>query len=403
MRPAPIAQWLNNAATFSLPGPGVSRFFLTEEHRRLLDYLQEIMISCGLETTIDHSGNLIGRRVSTTSDKTLYIGSHQDSVPHGGAYDGILGICIALAVMWELQEQPLPFSVEIIVFGDEEGTRFNTTLLGSKAISGTFNKQVLNAVDDQGVTLQEGLIHFGLDPTKIPTIARNPATALAFIEVHIEQGPLLETQQLPRGIVSSITGIERHIIHIKGSAAHAGTVPMELRKDALVAASRYIQLVDSLCRQTEDLVGVIGKIEIQPNSVNVIPEEANFTVELRSPHLGKRIIARQHLAELAKELEEIGFVVSDELQYSQEAVTCDTNLINLFRNIFKQENISPTTLFSGAGHDGLAMARLCPIGMLFVRCKKGLSHHPDEATDINDAILATRVLKKSILQLPFKK
>jgi allantoate deiminase len=298
MNDASLAEWLETAASFSLPGPGVSRFFLTAEHRQLLDYLRPLMTACGLKTHLDHSGNLVGRRVSHASDKVLYIGSHQDTVPNGGSFDGMLGILLALAAVCELQDQKLPFTIEVVAFGDEEGVRFNSTLVGSKALSGTFDASFLSDRDDQGISLGETLLDFGLNPQKIPSIARDPQNALGYIEVHIEQGPVLERENLPVGIVSAITGIERHAVSIQGQAGHAGTVPMHLRKDALVAASRYVQWVDAYCKETKDMTGVVGRIEIRANSVNVIPGDAYLTVDLRSPHKSVRRRARKALGEL---------------------------------------------------------------------------------------------------------
>jgi allantoate deiminase len=308
----------------------------------------------------------------------------------------MLGILLALAAVCELQDQKIPFTIEVVAFGDEEGVRFNSTLVGSKALSGTFDASVLSDRDNQGISLAEALLDFGLNPQKIPSIARDPQNALGYIEVHIEQGPVLERENLPVGIVSAITGIERHAVSIQGQAGHAGTVPMHLRKDALVAASRYVQWVDSYCKETKDMTGVVGHIEIRPNSVNVIPGDAYLTVELRSPHKSVRRRARKALGELTDGLAREGFAVEVRLVYSQEGVICGDGLVRKLEAALRKEKISPVSMYSGAGHDGLAMASLCLVAMLFVRCKDGLSHHPDEAIDMNDAIAAKEVLKRFI-------
>jgi allantoate deiminase len=396
MNDAPLFDWLETAARFSLPGPGVSRFFLTKEHHQLIGYLQSLMVECGLRTHLDDAGNLVGRKISNVSDNVLYIGSHQDTVPNGGRFDGMLGILLALSAVYELRDINHPFNLEVVAFGDEEGTRFNSTLLGSKALSGTFDESALSARDDQGMSIAEALHDFGLNPKKIPSIARDQKNALGYIEAHIEQGPVLESQNLPVGVVSSITGIERHAVSIKGQAGHAGTVPMRLRKDALVAASLYVQWVDTYCKETEDMVGVVGKIEIGPNSVNVIPESAKLTIELRSPYKDVRVRARKALSMLTSRLVDSGFAVNSELLYSQEGLICDQVLVRKLETAIQKENIPPVKLYSGAGHDALAMAALCPVAMLFVRCKDGLSHHHEESVDINDAIAAKRVLKRFI-------
>jgi len=360
MNDAPLFDWLETAARFSLPGPGVSRFFLTEEHRQLIVYLRSLMVECGLRTHLDDAGNLVGRKISNGSDNVLYIGSHQDTVPNGGRFDGMLGILLALSAVYELRDINLPFNVEVVAFGDEEGTRFNSTLLGSKALSGIFDESALSARDEQGMSIAEALHDFGLNPEKIPSIARDQKNALGYIEAHIEQGPVLENQNLPVGVVSSITGIERHAVSIKGQAGHAGTVPMHLRKDALVAASFYVQWVDTYCKETEDMTGVVGKIEIRPNSVNVIPESANITIELRSPYKDVRLRARKALSMLTSRLVDAGFAVNSELIYGQEGLICDDVLVQKLEAAIQKENIPPVKIYSGAGHDALAMAALCP-------------------------------------------
>lgn len=394
-----LSSWLEQAATYSYEGSGVSRLFLTKEHKALISWLEKQMSGCGLETELDDSGNLLCRKKSRDSDKTLYLGSHQDTVPHGGKYDGMLGILVALMAVSELEGTDLPFNIEIIAFGDEEGIRFNSTLLGSAAIAGCFDSKVLTCVDDRGITLHQALVEFGLDPEKIPSIARKTKSALGYLEVHIEQGPILEHHNLPVGIVSAITGIERHSITITGQVGHAGTVPMHMRKDALVAAAEYTTWLDNYCRATEDVVGVVGKIDIQPNSVNVIPGVAELTLELRSPNKPKRLEARKEMAKITAGLIERGFIVESQLVYSLDEMDCDKALSQSLKTAIAKEGITPLSMFSGAGHDGLAMGNLCPIAMLFVRCRDGLSHHPEEAIEINDALIAKDVVKNFIIDL----
>lgn len=396
---APLSKWLETAATFSLPGPGVSRFFLTKDHRMLIDYLSEQMRLSGLEVELDAAGNLIGHKASRQSDKVLYLGSHQDTVPGGGRYDGMLGILTALAALYELKDWELPYNVELIAFGDEEGTRFQTTLIGSRAVAGTFDLDVLDLKDDQGVTLRQALLAFSLNPERIPGIARSGDKALGYVEIHIEQGPVLEYNNLPLGLVNAITGIERHLIRIRGKAGHAGTVPMGLRKDALVAATEYVRWLDSYCRENENVIGVVGKLNVFPNSVNVIPEHVELTVELRSPEVERRLAARNALAIISHELMKKGFHIESELIYSQEAIVCDKRLTSQLEEALKRQQVQYVRLFSGAGHDGLAMQKLCPVTMLFVRCKDGLSHHPDEEIDIQDANIAKSVLKDFLVNL----
>jgi allantoate deiminase len=394
-----LAEWLDKAASCSLPGKGVSRLFLTAEHKRLLGYLRPLMERCGLVTEMDDAGNLVARKPALHSAKTLYLGSHQDTVPSGGRYDGILGILVALLAVHELRMVELPFNVEVIAFGDEEGTRFNSTLLGSTAVAGCFDPHILDCTDNSGISLAEALRRFGLNPDNIPGITREKKEAIGYVEVHIEQGPVLEHHHLPVGLVSAMSGIERHMIKIIGTSGHAGTVPMHLRKDALVAAGHYVSWLDAYSKATEDLVGVVGKLDIHPNSVNVIPGSAELTLELRSPHGDTRRQARKELQKVTAKLIEQGFSVESEMVYSLEEVICDEELTGRLESALVKEGITPLRLFSGAGHDGLAMAHLCPVAMLFVRCRDGLSHHPDESIEIDDALKAKDILKHFIKDL----
>jgi len=394
-----LSEWLGKAGCCSMPGPGVSRFFLTKEHRNLLNYLEPLMKRCGLDTQIDDAGNLVGRKPSKLSSKTLYLGSHQDTVPSGGLYDGMLGILVALLAIRELKDEELPFSIEVLAFGDEEGTRFNSTLLGSTAVAGCFDEQILACTDKNGITLREALQQFGLNPDHIPSIARKKEDAIGYVEVHIEQGPVLVNNKLPVGLVSAITGIERHTVKVAGKSGHAGTVPMYLRKDALVAAGVYVSWLDNYCKTAENIVGVVGQLDIHPNSVNVIPETAELTLELRSPDKQTRLKAREQFQTITAKLIDKGFTVESDLIYSLEEVNCDQKLTRRLESAIEKEGIPPLTLFSGAGHDGLAMAHLCPIAMLFVRCCDGLSHHPDEAIEIEDALKSKDILKRFIKEL----
>ncbi|MEX2320663.1 MAG: hydantoinase/carbamoylase family amidase, partial [Saccharospirillum sp.] len=234
-----IMEWSGQAARHSVPGPGVTRLLGSPEHKALLADLKGWMIQAGLTTELDGAGNLVGRTAPKSDRKTLIIGSHQDTVRQGGAYDGMLGILVPLAVLQHLQEQAidLPVNIELIAFSDEEGARFSSTLVGSSALAGTFNPDILNATDRDGISLNSALRSLGANPDQIPSLKRDPAQLAGFVEVHIEQGPVLESLDLPVGVVSAITGIERHKVHITGKAGHAGTTPMHLRQDALLAAT----------------------------------------------------------------------------------------------------------------------------------------------------------------------
>ncbi|HET8905249.1 MAG TPA: M20 family metallo-hydrolase [Saccharospirillum sp.] len=395
-----IMAWSEQAAHHSEPGPGVTRLLGSPEHKALLADLEDWMKQAGLNTELDGAGNLVGRSDHKPDRKTLIIGSHQDTVRQGGAYDGMLGILLPLAVLQDLHDQneALPVNIELIAFSDEEGARFSSTLVGSSALAGTFNPDILKATDRDGTTLESALRGLGANPEQIPSLKRNPAQLAGFLEVHIEQGPILESLDLPVGVVSAITGIERHKVHITGKAGHAGTTPMHLRQDALLAATDVVRAVNDLCQNTEDLVGVVGELNVTPNAVNVIPSGVDLTIELRSPVTRIRETARQQLlAQLNERITTHACQWTHDLVYEQQEVDCSPAIQQQLHNAITACGWKPHTLFSGAGHDGLAMARSMPIGMLFVRCTGGLSHHPDEAITEADADAAAQVIKHALL------
>ncbi len=400
-------KWLEDAAKFSetdnIERDGVTRRCATPEHRAVLDELATWMKSLGMSVRMDNAANLIGRYASPQADaRTLLLGSHQDTVPNGGKYDGMMGVILPLALVSYLHENAIemPFHIDVVAFSDEEGTRFSSTLLGSKVLAGTFKPEMLQARDSQDITLGQALADFGCDTQRIDADRYLPEDVIAFIETHIEQGPQLEQADVPVGVVSAITGIERHEITIKGMAGHAGTVPMRMRQDALVGAAHVIQLVDTLCKNTDELVGVVGKIENAPNGVNVIPQTTTLSIELRSPDDALRRQARtQLLSQIDASLQALNLGVEHRHTYEQPAVQCAQHLIDTMRSALKDARIEPRVLFSGAGHDGLAMADLCDIGMLFVRCRGGISHHPSEAIKPEDLGVAIEVLLNTCQRL----
>ncbi|WP_394170465.1 M20 family metallo-hydrolase [Saccharospirillum alexandrii] len=395
-----IMAWSEQAARHSEPGPGVTRLLGSPEHKALLTDLEGWMKQAGLATELDGAGNLVGRTDHKPNRKTLIIGSHQDTVRQGGAYDGMLGILLPLAVLQHLHEQneTLPVNIELIAFSDEEGARFSSTLVGSSALAGSFNPDILNATDRDGTTLESALRSLGANTDQIPTLKRDPTQLAGFLEVHIEQGPILESLDLPVGVVSAITGIERHKVRITGKAGHAGTTPMHLRQDALLAATEVVRAVNDLCQNTEDLVGVVGELNVTPNAVNVIPSGVDLTIELRSPVTRVRETARQQLLALLNDrIAAHACQWKHDLVYEQQEVDCSPAIQHQLHNAITSCGWKPHTLFSGAGHDGLAMARSMPIGMLFVRCTDGLSHHPDEAITEADANAAAQVIKHALL------
>lgn len=399
-----ILQRLDEAAICSQPGPGVTRTFCSDEHRQVLPLIEKWMQAAGLTTERDAAGNLVGRcPQARAGEPTLIIGSHQDTVTNGGKYDGMLGVVLPLAALEAMREagDDLPYGIEVVAFGDEEGTRFQSTLVGSRALAGTFSDEMLHAEDADGVSMAQALKAFGGDPYQIPALARDSERTLGFFEVHIEQGPILENKNLAVAAVTALTGIERHRLWVTGKAGHAGTTPMEVRQDALVAAAQMVVVVDKHLQATPDLVGVIGKLEVRPNAVNVIPATVEMTFELRSPHDDLRRRGREEIFRRLHDIAgEASLTLDIEQTYEAQSVACADWMIEGIKAAMQRRGITPYSMYSGAGHDGLAMHALTDIGMLFVRCRDGLSHHPDESITAEDAETAAEVLIEFLKGFP---
>lgn len=262
----------------------LTRLCLTAAHRDAARTVATWMAEAGLAVRMDAAGNVIGRRDGTAPDqRSVLIGSHIDTVRNAGKYDGALGVVAAIEAVQLIGDAALPFPIEIIAFGDEEGVRFPTALTGSRAIAGVTDPAVLSVVDDDGVTLRDALVAFGGDPDALATAAYRPSDVLAYLELHIEQGPVLEAEGLPVGVVTAIAGAERHVVEATGAAGHAGTVPMELRHDAITAAAEMVLAVEQTARETDTVVATVGQMSALPGAVNVIPSGARFSLDMRSP------------------------------------------------------------------------------------------------------------------------
>ena len=372
---------------------GVTRRVFTAEHRLALNVMAQKMMDSGMKVRVDGAGNLVGRYEAATPDAPVMItGSHQDTVPHGGKYDGAMGVVLPLIMVNELHRRDirLPYHIDVVAFSDEEGVRFSATLIGSSAMAGTFDPALLDKLDKDGVTMRAALEAFGCDPASIPQAAYRKEDVMGFFEVHIEQGPQLEAANLPIGVVSAIGGNERHTITVEGKAGHAGTVPMDMRQDALVAAAQLIAGADTLFKSQDDLVGVVGKIENYPNGINVIPQKTTFSLEIRSPDDAIRLAAREKFEQMCQHVcENYNVSISDDLFYEQQAVNCSSANTDKLKQAIGDAGFPLRVLFSGAGHDGLAMGHLTDVTMLFMRCDKGISHHPAEAimeSDLADTL-----------------
>lgn len=387
---------LDTLARFSDEEGALTRLYLSPSHRQAAEVVRLWMEEAGMSALIDAAGSVVGRYDGASCGvPTLLIGSHIDTVRHAGKYDGNFGVLAAIEAVRRLhgEARRLPFAVEVLAFGDEEGARFPVALTTSRAIAGTFDPATLDAHDPTGMSLAEALAEFGGNPAAIPTLARDRQKVLGYVELHIEQGPVLEARALPVGVVSAIAGAARFSVTVHGLAGHAGTVPMTLRFDALAAACEMALAIERIARSGTDLVATIGQIEARPGAVNVIPGEARFSIDLRSPTDAARIQAAEAIA---TELDAVAArrIVHVSLTKTYEALAAVSSpwLTDALEAAVARAGIPPLRLPSGAGHDGLAMIALCPIAMLFVRCKGGISHNPAESITAADAECAVSIL-----------
>lgn len=383
------------AAITAEPGR-LTRLFLTPEQKRATELVRSWMNQAGMATRTDAIGNLIGRYEGTRPGlPALVVGSHLDTVRDAGKYDGMLGVLTAIACVEQLHQEGirLPFAIEVVGFSDEEGVRFGSTLLGSRAFAGTFEPGLIESRDAKGLTVADALREFGLDPATIQTAARTSNEILAYVELHIEQGPVLEKMDLPVGCVTSINGATRFKIEVNGKAGHAGTVPMAGRHDALAASAECILAVERRCASEEELVGTVGFIEALPGAVNVIPGEVRFSLDVRAPDDAQR---QRAVGDIMRAIEAIAqrrdVAIKITKSHEAAAVPCSPWLMAQIDRAIEAEGITRCHLASGAGHDGMAVAAITDIGMIFVRCAGGISHNPAEAIKAEDAEVGARVL-----------
>lgn len=392
---------LKAIARVSEPGGGVTRLPFTREHGAARARIAEWMFAAGLQVDLDAACTLIGRQSGPPGTPALLIGSHQDSVRQGGAYDGIMGIVLGCLAVEKIHAdgQQVPVPVEILAFADEEGVRFPTALMGPRALAGTFDAAALSYRDDDGVTLAAALDASGGASARLGSLRRDPARIIGYVEAHIEQGPVLESLGQPVGIVTGICGIERAVVSISGATGHAGTVPMDMRRDALVAAARLIDAVHVRARDAGDVLATVGHVACRPNVVNSIPGAVSLTIEIRSVDDGARRRFAGEVDNLCAGIEsDLGVVITLERAYQQAAVACDPDLTARLADAAGRDDGVVPSLPSGATHDASAMADLCPIAMLFVRCRGGISHSRDEFASPADMGVAVETLARFILQ-----
>ncbi|HZO01864.1 MAG TPA: allantoate amidohydrolase [Burkholderiales bacterium] len=394
--PARIMERCDALARHSeLPG-GLTRVFLSPEARAATDKVLGWMREAGMQARLDAIGNAAARYEGERPGlPCLMLGSHLDTVRDAGRYDGMLGVISAIECVDVLnrKKKRLPFAIEIIGFGDEEGVRFGTTLLGSRAVAGIFDEKSLESKDQTGKTMRAALSEFGLEPQRIPSIARKKGDVLAYAELHIEQGPVLEAEGLPVGVVTAINGFSRLRVTLRGTAGHAGTVPMNLRRDALAGAAECVLATERVAKGHPELVGTVGRIEARPGAINVIPGEVAFTVDVRAPQdpLRKHAVAaiRSQIEQVSKNRK-----LDCEIELLQEfgMTACSPRLMEQMDNAVARQGFRVRRLPSGAGHDGMALGAITEICMVFVRCKGGISHSPLESISQADAAAGGAVL-----------
>lgn len=387
---------LEALARFSDDADALTRLYLSPAHKRAADAVAGWMCEAGLAVRLDAVGTLIGRYEGAVAGApALLVGSHIDTVRRAGKYDGNLGVLAALTAVEALAAagELLPFAVEVIAFGDEEGVRFPSTLRGSRALAGTLDPAKLDERDAEGISVRDALAAFGTDAGQLDACAIARDAALGYVEVHIEQGPVLERASQPVGVVTAINGARRLAVSVQGSAGHAGTSPMNMRRDSLAAAAEMILSVERIAAETRDVVATVGVIEARPGAANVISGETRFTIDARAPSDAARNAVVERIENAMDGIAaRRGLALHINQTHSAPATACDATLIAELDRAARAVGYAPVHLPSGAGHDAMAMAALCPVAMLFVRCAGGVSHHPAEAITIEDAEAAMRVL-----------
>jgi allantoate deiminase len=381
--------------------PGeMTRLSLSPSHRAAAEEVLRLFRAAGLAAEIDPLGTVVGRLASGRNDaRTLLVGSHIDTVPNGGIYDGCLGVMAGLAVAEEIRRQgrQLPFDLEILAFSDEEGVRFPSPFSSSRAVAGTFDERLLAERDKDGITRAEALAAFGCDASRWAGVARDPERLVGYLELHIEQGPVLEANDEALGVVSAIVGLSRGRMTVTGKAGHAGTTPMDLRQDALTCAAEIVLMLEKLGRDTDELVATVGQLAVLPGAGNVIPAQAIFSYDIRSPKDAVRVKALALGMGRAREIaEERGCRIDIEMSSATPAAASDPGLMAALASAIGGE---ARRLVSGAGHDAMIFRNVCPQAMLFVRSKDGLSHHPDEFTSAEDIGRAAQALHDAVVAL----
>jgi hydantoinase/carbamoylase family amidase len=399
-----VLELADSLAQWSETPRGLTCTYLTAAHRAVARELARLMSNIGLETRIDAVGNVAGRYRSHNPDaKAVIVASHYDTVANAGKYDGRLGIVTAIAVAEQLAaaRTELPFHLDIIAFSEEEGVRFSSAYIGSSAVAGRFGHAELQRRDVKGVTMEEAMRAAGLDPADIPSLARRRGEVAAYLEVHIEQGPVLVESDLPVGVVTAIAGNSRFAVSIEGVAGHAGTVPMAYRHDAAAAAAEIVLCVEQRCSRT-GLVGTVGRLSVPDGAPNVVPGRCDLTLDIRSGvDVDRRAAVADVMADIVDIAKKRGVTIKTTPLLDAAAVQCSARLQELFAASIERAGLPVFRLPSGAGHDAVMFNGFTEIGMLFVRCGNGgVSHSPLETVTASDCDYAARILMDVLQTMP---
>ena len=391
-------------AAFSDEAGALTCTYLRPAHRATAALIRDYMLAAGLEVESDAVANVVGRwRCDVAGAQTLITGSHYDTVIDGGKYDGRLGILLPIAVVQQLKQcgAKLPFDFEIVAFCEEEGVRFKSTFLGSSAIADSFDTAVLDNLDSDGISMRQAMHDAGFDPAKIPAIARDPRKLAGYVEVHIEQGPVLLDENRALGVVTAIAGSVRSVVTIAGVAGHAGTVPMGTRRDAAAAAAEIVLAVEKHCSTAPGLVGTVGKLTVPHGAINVIPGRCELSIDIRA---GDDRVRDAAVAAVQAEIDAIAarrrVQIDVQRVLTAAGAPCDATWQQQISAAITRitGEAAPRHLPSGAGHDAMKMATITPIAMLFVRCGNGgISHNPAETMSAGDADVAARVFADFLL------
>jgi allantoate deiminase len=388
-------------ATFTEEPGRITRRFLTPPVHSAHAHLRHRMESLGMTVQTDAAGNLRGLHQHTDAPaKRFLLGSHIDTVPNAGPFDGILGVTLAIELVEISQERKLPLALEVVAFSEEEGVRYGIPFLGSRAIAGLFDEKILTHEDADSISMSEAIRTFGLDPDQIPAAALDSTQIRGFLEIHIEQGPILEAESLSLAAVSSIVGQTRGTLTFTGHANHAGTTPMHLRHDALAAAAEWITVVEIHANTTPSLVATVGKIHAEPNATNVIPGCVDASLDLRHPSDQIRTTAVKALIDETQAIaHRRGLTAQFTQTMNEPAIPMDPHLTAQLSLAMQEEGFPAKTMTSGAGHDAMILATRVPTTILFLRSPGGISHHPAESVREEDVEAALRVASNFLERL----